>query len=336
MWRLLLASACCGLFSVAAASAQNLIMNGGFERPPLPAGDPLRIEHGGRTFHGWTVVGPRSLGVSLVNVNYTENFSGNILHFTPAEGAQSVDLSGPSNEGPVGVQQAVPTTAGDAYVLSFSLANQDDSYSLYSRPSALEVYIDGVSVYTFHDSSINIDLILAVGTHKMTVKAWDTTGSTISSSITVTATDNPPPPPPPGCTAGALNTVNICAPLSGATVSSPVDVEAFVNASTSVTATAIYIDGVLKWSGPANPQVSASLATAAGTHKITVKGWTTIMILVGLGSSAQLLMTGILGENVGRIYEEVKRRPLYVLEGAINLPPADPAAKAGPPSTPFA
>jgi len=49
-----------------------------------------------------------------------------------------------------------------------------------------------------------------------------------------------------------------------------------------------------------------------------VQGWTTIMILVGLGSSAQLLMTGILGEYIGRIYEEVKRRPLYVLEEEVN------------------
>ena len=45
-----------------------------------------------------------------------------------------------------------------------------------------------------------------------------------------------------------------------------------------------------------------------------VRGWTTIMIVVGIGSSAQLLMTGILGEYVGSIYEEVKRRPLYVVE----------------------
>jgi dolichol-phosphate mannosyltransferase len=51
-----------------------------------------------------------------------------------------------------------------------------------------------------------------------------------------------------------------------------------------------------------------------------VRGWTTIMIVVGIGSSAQLLMTGILGEYVGRIYEEVKRRPLYVVEDEINLP----------------
>jgi dolichol-phosphate mannosyltransferase len=61
-----------------------------------------------------------------------------------------------------------------------------------------------------------------------------------------------------------------------------------------------------------------------------VRGWTTIMILVGLGSSAQLLMTGILGEYVGRIYEEVKRRPLYVVEDEINLPRAEPP-RAGRP-----
>jgi dolichol-phosphate mannosyltransferase len=62
-----------------------------------------------------------------------------------------------------------------------------------------------------------------------------------------------------------------------------------------------------------------------------VRGWTTIMIMVGLGSSAQLLMTGILGEYVGRIYEEVKRRPLYVVEGEVNLPRLEPARDAGAP-----
>jgi dolichol-phosphate mannosyltransferase len=69
-----------------------------------------------------------------------------------------------------------------------------------------------------------------------------------------------------------------------------------------------------------------------------VRGWTTIMILVGLGSSAQLLMTGILGEYVGRIYEEVKRRPLYVVQDQINLPgpeaPRDARAPLPPPRRP--
>ena len=51
----------------------------------------------------------------------------------------------------------------------------------------------------------------------------------------------------------------------------------------------------------------------------TVPGWTTIMIAVAFGSSAQLLMTGILGEYIGRIYEEIKRRPLYIVEKQLNL-----------------
>ncbi len=51
----------------------------------------------------------------------------------------------------------------------------------------------------------------------------------------------------------------------------------------------------------------------------TVQGWTTIMIAVALGSSAQLIMIGVLGEYIGRIYEEIKRRPLYVTAELVNF-----------------
>jgi glycosyltransferase involved in cell wall biosynthesis len=52
----------------------------------------------------------------------------------------------------------------------------------------------------------------------------------------------------------------------------------------------------------------------------TVQGWTTTVVLVALLSSVQLLMIGILGEYVGRIYEQVKMRPLYVVGDRVNLP----------------
>ena len=52
----------------------------------------------------------------------------------------------------------------------------------------------------------------------------------------------------------------------------------------------------------------------------TVQGWTTTVVLVALLASVQLLMIGILGEYVGRIYEQVKQRPLYLVGERVNLP----------------
>ncbi|MCL2726312.1 MAG: glycosyltransferase family 2 protein [Polyangiaceae bacterium] len=51
----------------------------------------------------------------------------------------------------------------------------------------------------------------------------------------------------------------------------------------------------------------------------TVPGWTTTVVLVSFLFSVQLLMTGVLGEYVGRIYEQVKERPLYVVAERINF-----------------
>lgn len=67
----------------------------------------------------------------------------------------------------------------------------------------------------------------------------------------------------------------------------------------------------------------------------TVPGWTTVIVLVSLLASVQLIVTGILGEYIGRIYEQVKLRPLYVLSEKINCAEEGrsdvPAAAAPPP-----
>jgi polyisoprenyl-phosphate glycosyltransferase len=60
-----------------------------------------------------------------------------------------------------------------------------------------------------------------------------------------------------------------------------------------------------------------------------VPGWATIMIAVSLASSAQLVMIGVLGEYVGRIYEELKRRPLYIVAEEVNASRDDQTTKPG-------
>ena len=52
-----------------------------------------------------------------------------------------------------------------------------------------------------------------------------------------------------------------------------------------------------------------------------VSGWTSLAVAALFLGSVQLLAIGILGEYIGRIYEEVKGRPLYLVRDTINLDP---------------
>lgn len=50
----------------------------------------------------------------------------------------------------------------------------------------------------------------------------------------------------------------------------------------------------------------------------TVPGWATMTILIAFFGSANLVGLGIIGEYIGRIYEETKERPLYWISGDTN------------------
>ena len=52
----------------------------------------------------------------------------------------------------------------------------------------------------------------------------------------------------------------------------------------------------------------------------TVPGWTSLVVLQIFFSGATLLSIGLVGEYLARVYEETKRRPLYVLRQTVNVP----------------
>jgi dolichol-phosphate mannosyltransferase len=55
------------------------------------------------------------------------------------------------------------------------------------------------------------------------------------------------------------------------------------------------------------------LAYVLGKHH-NVPGWASLMVAVSFATGVQLFFVGILGEYIGLIFDEVKRRPLYIVE----------------------
>lgn len=51
----------------------------------------------------------------------------------------------------------------------------------------------------------------------------------------------------------------------------------------------------------------------------TVPGWTSLICLVTIFSGAILVAIGLVGDYVGRIFEEAKGRPLYIVSSLINV-----------------
>ena len=53
----------------------------------------------------------------------------------------------------------------------------------------------------------------------------------------------------------------------------------------------------------------------------TVPGWASTTVIILFLGSIQLISVGIIGEYLGRVYEEVKRRPLYIIDSVVSKNP---------------
>ena len=64
------------------------------------------------------------------------------------------------------------------------------------------------------------------------------------------------------------------------------------------------------------------------TNANLARGWSSIIVVMTFLGGANMLMTGVLGVYIGRIYTEVKRRPLYVVDRTVGFE-ADAEAAPG-------
>ncbi len=60
----------------------------------------------------------------------------------------------------------------------------------------------------------------------------------------------------------------------------------------------------------------------------TIPGWTSLLVVVLFLGGVQLMSIGVLGEYIGRIYRETKRRPLYIVARKYGFPDASSSDSA--------
>jgi glycosyltransferase involved in cell wall biosynthesis len=63
---------------------------------------------------------------------------------------------------------------------------------------------------------------------------------------------------------------------------------------------------------------------------VWVEGWTALMITVLFIGGVQLVSVGIIGEYIGRIYNEIKKRPLYVVDEYMGFGGDGPSSSRSP------
>lgn len=116
------------------------------------------------------------------------------------------------------------------------------------------------SNYSFLDSSV----ALAAGTHAVTVNGigWDGTHQTRTFNLTVSGSSSCAPPSSAG--------INVCSPVSGSTVSSPVSVRAAAKITGTLARMEIWVDGVKKYTEKTSTSFSTSLSLAAGSHRFDI------------------------------------------------------------------
>jgi len=78
-----------------------------------------------------------------------------------------------------------------------------------------------------------------------------------------------------GCAAPTSPGVQICQPVSGATVSSPVAIQAAANVTGTFMRMEVWIDGVKKYSEATSTALSTTLTLTAGTHRFAVLAYNT-------------------------------------------------------------
>lgn len=110
----MLALAAMVLLAIAPMSARaDMVQNGSFEIGTNPGGSFLELNAGSTAITNWTVIGGGVRAVDYIGG-----------YWVASDGSRSLDLNG--RPGPGGVEQAISTTLGNTYLVTFDMAGNPD------------------------------------------------------------------------------------------------------------------------------------------------------------------------------------------------------------------
>ena len=179
----------------------------------------------------------------------------------------TLTVNGPSSGGSC----TAPTSAGvnicapGNYTTVASPVTVSAAATVTGTLQRMEVWIDGVKKYTETTSNaFSTSFVLAPGTHAIAVYAANTAGGLWENGANITVSGST------GCTAPGSPGVNVCAPVNGGTIGSPVTVTAASTLAGTLARMEIWVDGKKKFTETTSTSFSTTLSVPTGSHRFTI------------------------------------------------------------------
>jgi hypothetical protein len=140
-----------------------------------------------------------------------------------------------------------------------------------TAPSVSQIYLDNKLVFQVAGGSIDKNLALTPGEHRLEVKSW-TKGQPFHNDFFLSTPRSIPATVPP-CSESTNFAVNICSPGLNASVDAPVHVVAAAKSSAPITTMQIYLDFKEVFHSPNSTLIETDVPMGSGSHLLVVKVW---------------------------------------------------------------